>query len=113
MASVDIQLPPEKTKHGEFASFIKQAKKNLQKGTAWAIGFEDVSAYGRAFVKYLVDRGYHVKHVDASKVATERGQVLHRTDSYDAECACRVLINQFDKLPEANPATGYIPADSA
>jgi len=91
----------------EFASFIKQAKKYLQKGTTWAIGFEDVSAYGRAFVKYLVDRGYHVKHVDASKVATERGQVLHKTDSYDAECACRVLINQFDKLPDANPQDKY------
>jgi len=91
----------------EFANFIKQAKKYLQKGTTWAIGFEDVSAYGRAFVKYLVDRGFHVKHVDASKVATERGQVLHKTDSYDAECACRVLINQFDKLPDANPQDKY------
>jgi len=87
----------------EFAKFIKQAKKYLQTDTTWAIGFEDVSAYGRAFVKYLVDRGYHVKHVDASKVATERGQVLHKTDQYDAECCARVLINQFDNLPDANP----------
>jgi len=87
----------------EFAKFIKQAKKYLQTGTTWAIGFEDVSAYGRSFVKYLVDRGYLVKHVDASKVATERGQTLHKTDEWDAECCARVLINQFDKLPNANP----------
>ena len=91
----------------EFTKFIKQAKKYLQTGTTWAIGFEDVSAYGRSFVKYLVDRGYLVKHVDASKVATERGQVLHKTDQFDAECACRVLINQFDKLPDANPQDKY------
>jgi transposase len=87
----------------EFNKFIKRVKKYLQPGTTWAFGFEDVTAYGRAFVKFLVERGHLVKHVEASKVATERGQVLNKTDSYDAECACRVLINQFDKLPDANP----------
>jgi len=81
----------------EFSKFIKRAKKYLQPNTTFAFAFEDVSAYGRAFVKYLVEKGYLVKHADASKVATERGQVLHKTDSYDAECCARVLINQFDK----------------
>jgi len=87
----------------EFGKFIKRAKKYLQPNTTFAFAFEDVSAYGRAFVKYLVEKGYLVKHADASKVATERGQVLHKTDSYDAECCARVLINQFNKLPDANP----------
>ena len=87
----------------EFSKFIKRAKKYLQPDTTWTFGFEDTSAYGRAFVKYLVEKGYHVKHVEASKVATERGQVLHKTDSYDAECCARVLINQFDSLPDATP----------
>ena len=91
----------------EFSNFLKQAKKYLQTGTTWAFGFEDTSAYGRSFVKFLVEKGYCVKHVDASKVATERGQVLHKTDSFDAECAGRVLINQFDKLPNANPQDKY------
>jgi len=91
----------------EFDKFIKQAKRFLQTGTTFAFGFEDVSAYGRAFVKYLTDKGYLVKHVDASKVATERGQVLHKTDQYDAECCARVLINQFDHLPTANPQDKY------
>ena len=91
----------------EFDNFIKQAKRYLQTGTTFAFGFEDVSAYGRAFVKYLTDKGYLVKHVDASKVATERGQVLHKTDQYDAECCARILINQFDNLPNANPQDKY------
>jgi transposase len=91
----------------EFDKFIKQAKRYLQTGTTFAFGFEDVSAYGRAFVKYLTEKGYLVKHVDASKVATERGQVLHKTDMYDAECCARVLINQFDHLPNANPQDKY------
>jgi len=91
----------------EFPKFIKRAKKYLQPNTTFAFGFEDVSAYGRAFVKFLVEKGYLVKHVDASKVATERGQVLHKTDRFDAECCARVLINQFDKLPDANPQDKY------
>jgi len=91
----------------EFPKFIKRAKKYLLPNTTFAFGFEDVSAYGRAFVKYLVEKGYLVKHVDASKVATERGQVLHKTDRFDAECCGRVLINQFDKLPDANPQDKY------
>jgi len=91
----------------EFPKFIKQAKKYLQVGTTFAFGFEDVSAYGRSFVKYLVDRGYLVKHVDSSKVATARGQVLHKTDLFDAECCARVLIDRFDELPNANPQDKY------
>jgi len=91
----------------EFGKFIKRAKKYLLPDTTFVFGFEDVGAYGRAFVKYLIEKGYSVKHTDASKVATERGQVLHKTDSYDAECAGRVLINQFDKLPNANPQNKY------
>ena len=91
----------------EFSKFLKRAKKYLQPHTTWAFGFEDTSAFGRLFVKYLVEKGYLVKHVEASKVATERGQVLNKTDAFDAECACRVLINQFDKLPDANPQDKY------
>ena len=87
----------------EFGKFIKRAKKYLQPDTTFVFGFEDTTAFGRTFVKYLVEKGYLVKHVDASKVTTERGQVLHKTDSYDAECCARVLINQFDKLPDATP----------
>jgi len=91
----------------EFSKFIKRAKKYLQPDTTFEFAFEDTTAYGRAFVKYLVEKGYSVKHADASKVATERGQVLHKTDSYDAECAGRVLINQFDKLPDVDPQDKY------
>lgn len=91
----------------EFGKFIKRAKKYLQPNTTFAFGFEDTSAFGRSFVKYLVEKGYSVKHVEASKVATERGQVLNKSDSIDAECAGRILINQFDKLPDANPQDKY------
>ena len=91
----------------EFPKFLKQAKKYLQTGTRFVFGFEDCSAYGRAFVKFLVERGYLVKHTNAVLVASVRSTTLHKTDSHDAECCAKVLINEFDKLPNANPQDKY------
>jgi transposase len=91
----------------EFPKFIKQAKKYLQPNTVFVFGFEDCSAYGWSFVKYLVERGYLVKHTNAVLVAGVRSTTLHKTDSYDAECCAKVLINEFDKLPNASPQDKY------
>ena len=91
----------------EFPKFLKQAKKYLQPDTEFVFGFEDVTAYGRAFVKFLVERGYLVKHVNAILVAGVRNTTLHKTDSYDAECCAKILINEFDKLPIATPQDKY------
>jgi len=92
-----------------FEGFYQQAQQYLQEGTAFAWGFEDTSAYGRTLVKFLINKGELVKHCDASLVASEREakNILHKTDSVDAECAARVLLNRFDKLPTANPQEKY------
>jgi transposase len=73
-------------------------------------GFEDISEYGLALLKYLIDKGYTVKHVNSSLVATERQSVntLHKTDYFDAECATRVLISKFDILPIVKPNDNYM-----
>ena len=92
---------------GEFSSFLKRAKKFLQPDTTFVFGFEDCTAYGRSLVKFLVEKGYSVKHINAVRVATERGSTLNKTDSQDAECCAKVLINEFDKLPNANPQDKY------
>ena len=93
----------------EFPKFLKQAKKYLQPGTQFVFAFEDCSAYGRAFVKFLVERGYLVKHANAVLVAGMRSTstASDKTDSHDAECCAKVLINEFDKLPHANPQDKY------
>lgn len=91
----------------EFPKFLKQAKKYIQPGTTPVFGFEDTTAYGRAFVKYLVGRGYLVKHTNSVLVASIKGAVLHKSDSFDAECCAKVLINEFDKLPNASPQDKY------
>ena len=91
----------------EFPKFLKQAKKYIQAGTTPVFGFEDVSAYGRSFTKFLVERGYLVKHTNSVLVASIKGAVLHKSDSFDAECCAKVLINEFDKLPNAQPKDKY------
>ena len=87
----------------KFKDFLKQAEQYLQDGTTLAWGFEDIGAYGRSLVKFLLSENQLVKHVDANLVASERKakNILNKTDSVDAECACRVLINRFDQLPNA------------
>jgi transposase len=53
----------------------------------------------------LTKRKYQVKHVNAALVASERKSVniVNKTDSFDAECAARVLLNRYDQLPDADP----------
>ena len=86
-----------------FKKFLTQSEQYLQDGTTLAWGFEDVGAFGRSLVKFLLSENQLVKHVDANLVASERKakNILNKTDSVDAECAGRVLINRFDKLPNA------------
>ncbi len=88
-----------------FEGFILLIQKYKPKGTSFAFGLEDVSAYGRNLTVFLTKRKYLVKHVNAALVAGERKSrnILHKTDSFDAECAARVLLNRFDELPNANP----------
>lgn len=94
------------TTPSDFPRFLEDAGKLLYEGTQFAFGFEDISAYGRSLVKFLVNQGLMVKHVNAALVATERSSdnVLMKTDSIDAECVARVLLNRFDKLPLAVPS---------
>lgn len=89
-----------------FPQFLQESGEFLLEGTEFAFGFEDVTAYGRSLVKFLAEQGYLVKHVNASLVATERNgrNVLMKTDSIDAECVARVLLNRFDELPLASPS---------
>lgn len=94
---------------GEFEEFFQTAQKFRLKGTKLAFGLEDVSAYGRNLTVFLTGKKQVVKHVNASLVASERKSrnVLHKTDSEDAECAARVLLNRFDQLPDADPQDKY------
>ena len=93
----------------EFDAFFKKAQKFKIGGTDFAFGLEDTTAYGRTLAVFLTGKKEMVKHVNAALVADERkcGSVLHKTDSFDAECAARVLLSRFDDLPTTDPQDKY------
>jgi transposase len=93
----------------EFEAFLKEARKFRVHGTAFAFGLEDFSAYGRSLSVFLTGKNQMVKHVNAALVASERksGNILQKTDSFDAECAARVLLSRFDSLPICDPQDKY------
>jgi transposase len=93
----------------EFEKFFTDVTKLKLKGTSLAFGLEDVSAYGRALTVFLKGKKAVVKHVNASLVASERKSrnILHKTDSEDAQCCSRVLLSRFDTLPNADPDDSY------
>ena len=93
----------------KFAGFLDFAQKYQTEGTVFLFGLEDTSAYGRSLTAFLVANGQQVKHVNSLLVARERKNqnITEKTDSVDAECAARVLLSKFDKLPNAKPDDKY------
>jgi len=87
----------------QFPQFLKDAEQFLIHGTTLCFGFEDHTRYGRGLVRFLLEGKHLVKCVSSNLVKSERDaqNVLKKTDSIDAECAARVLISRFDKLPLA------------
>lgn len=94
---------------GSFEKAISKLEKLKAQGTSLMFGLEDYSAYGRHLALFLVKKGFPIKHVNSALVAHERKSlnVLHKSDSFDAECAARVLLNRFDQLPDADPHDKY------
>ena len=86
----------------KFPKFLSDAEFLKLDGTELFFGLEDVSDYGRNLTAFLGNNGQPVKHVNALFVARERKNqsVTQKTDSLDAECAARVLLNKFNELPD-------------
>jgi len=87
----------------KFEAFLSDALKLRQDGTRLLFGLEDISAYGRTLAIFLKDNGLAVKHTNALLVARERKNqsATEKTDSFDAQCAARVLLSKFSELPDA------------
>ena len=92
-----------------FDDFLHQAKEYLIDGTAFIFGLEDCSSFGRMLMVHLTQNNHRVKHVNALLVANERKNQnsIQKTDSIDAECAARVLLSKFDKLPDFLPEDNF------
>ena len=96
-------------KPSAFTKLISEVKKHTGDNITAVYGLEDVKATGRALATFLAGRKQDVRHVNPSLTYSERRNqtILHKTDSFDALCISRVLLNKLDELPQANPQDIY------
>jgi len=93
----------------DFETFLQRAQVHRPEGGTLMFGMEDCGLFGRTLTRFLISKNQNVKHVNALLVARERKNenIEDKSDSIDAECAARVLLSKFDKLPEAEPDDTY------
>jgi len=93
-----------------FPDFLSAAETFKQDGTIFLFGLEDVSSYGRALARFLLNNRQPVKHVNSYLVSQERKNIsiaIEKNDSIDAECAARLLISKFGTLSNATDDEQY------
>lgn len=92
-------------KPSAFSKFLLEVETYVSDGLSVVFGLEDVGGYGRALAKYLVDHEQVVKEVNPALSFLERKSqvMIHKNDSWDAECVARILINKFNQLSDAKP----------
>ena len=92
-------------KPSEFGRLLKEVHSHIGAGITPVFGLEDVQSSGRSLAIFLLGKEKAVKYVNPSLTYSERRNqtILHKTDSYDALCVARVLLNRMDELPDADP----------
>jgi transposase len=93
----------------EFPKLLEESKKYLKKGMKAIYGLEDTGGYGRALAVFLVENKQIVKEVNAALPNGIRKANPHvqKYDAWDAECVGQVLVDQLERLPNANPIDMY------
>ncbi|ANC07585.1 MULTISPECIES: IS110 family RNA-guided transposase [Bacillus cereus group] len=92
-------------KPSAFSKFLLEVETYVSAGVSVVFGLKDVGGYGRALAKYLVDHEQVVKEVNPALSFLERKShvTTQKSDSWDAECVARILVNKFNQLPDAKP----------
>ncbi len=90
----------------ELATYVKTF---VKRGMTPVYGLEDTGGYGRALAVYLIENKQKVKEVNSALSYAERKSypTSQKSDSWDAECVARILLNKLDILPDANPQDMY------
>jgi len=96
-------------KPSAFSTFLLYIDKLIDDGLTPVFGLEDVGGYGRSLAQFLTDNGQVVKEVNPALSYAERKSHMttQKSDSWDAECVARILLNQLNHLPDAKPHDLY------
>ncbi|EFM12544.1 hypothetical protein PaecuDRAFT_0055 [Paenibacillus curdlanolyticus YK9] len=78
-------------------------------------GLEDVGGYGRSLAVYLVENHFQVKEVNAALSNWKRKSyaTTEKYDSWDAENIAKLLLDELDRLPNAQPHDDYLDSETA
>ncbi|PLR75610.1 IS110 family transposase [Bacillus sp. V3-13] len=96
-------------KPSAFSTFLLDIDKLMEEGMTPVFGLEDVGGYGRSLAQFLTDHGQVVKEVNPALSYAERKSHMttQKSDSWDAECVARILVNKLVQLPDAKPHDLY------
>ena len=91
-------------KPSAFPELLVEVKKHTKKGIGTAYGLEDTGSAGRALAAFLIENKKTVKKVNSNLTFNERKKlpIMHKTDSFDAECIAKVLLDNVHSLPDAD-----------
>ncbi len=92
-----------------FPELVKVVKRHTKRGQTPIYGLEDVGGFGRSLAVFLREDGYTVKEVNPTLSSDKRKTrtTVEKHDSWDAECVARVVRDEWDSLPDANPLDHY------
>lgn len=92
-----------------FPELLQEVKKHLKRGMTPVYGLEDTGGYGRALAVFLKVEKQIVKEVNPALANNRRKShaIIEKSDSWDAECVARVLKDELNHLPDANPIDIY------
>ena len=96
-------------KPSAYDSLLDEVKKYTKRGVSAVYGLEDTGAAGRALAVFLLSNRKTVKNVNSTLTYNERKKlpIMHKTDSFDAQCIAKVLLDNLDELPQADPRDIY------
>ncbi len=96
-------------KPSAFPAVVNKVKKHVQDGMTIVFGLEDVGGYGRSLAVYLVENHFLVKEVNAALSNWKRRSyaMTEKHDSWDAENIAKLLLDELDRLPTAQPHDDY------
>lgn len=96
-------------KTSEFSKLIRKVSRYCTENLTPVYGLENAYGYGRTLAVWLLERGCIVKDVNTALSFAQRKStpMYQKSDSYDAEAVALVLINMFDRLPDAVPDDAY------
>ncbi|RTE11192.1 IS110 family transposase [Paenibacillus whitsoniae] len=96
-------------KPAAFPSLMMCVNKHLGEGLTPVFGLEDVGGNGRTLAVFLVEQQYRVKEINPALSSLKRKSypMTKKNDHWDAECVAKLLLDEWDVLPDAKPQDNY------